>query len=47
MIQIYTDENQHIKARIEGKNVSNTQHPMALNAIAEMVETTSAVDFSL
>ena len=48
MIQIYTDENQHIKARIEaGRMLANTQHPMALNAIAEMVETTSAVDFSL
>ena len=48
MIQIYTDENQHIKTRIEaGRMLANTQHPMALNAIAEMVETTSAVDFSL
>ena len=47
MIQIYTDENQHIKARIEaGRMLANTQHPMALNAIAKMVETTSAVDFS-
>jgi len=48
MIQLYTDENQHIKARIEaGRMLANTQHPMALNAIAKMVETTSAVDFSL
>ena len=48
MIQIYNNENQHIKARIEaGRMLANTQHPMALNAIAEMVETTSAVDFSL
>ena len=47
MIQIYNDENQHIKARIEaGRMLANTQHPMALNAIAKMVETTSAVDFS-
>lgn len=47
MIQIYNDEDQHIKARIEaGRMLANTQHPMALNAIAKMVETTSAVDFS-
>jgi len=47
MIQIYNDDNQHIKARIEaGRMLANTQHPMALNAIAKMVETTSAVDFS-
>ena len=47
MIQLYNDEDQHIKARIEaGRMLANTQHPMALNAIAKMVETTSAVDFS-
>ena len=47
MIQIYNDDDQHIKARIEaGRMLANTQHPMALNAIAKMVETTSAVDFS-
>ena len=47
MIQIYNDQDQHIKARIEaGRMLANTQHPMALNAIAKMVETTSAVDFS-
>ena len=47
MIQIYNDKDQHIKARIEaGRMLANTQHPMALNAIAKMVETTSAVDFS-
>lgn len=47
MIQIYNNEDQHIKARIEaGRMLANTQHPMALNAIAKMVETTSAVDFS-
>ena len=47
MIQVYNDDDQHIKARIEaGRMLANTQHPMALNAIAKMVETTSAVDFS-
>ena len=47
MIQIYNNDDQHIKARIEaGRMLANTQHPMALNAIAKMVETTSAVDFS-
>ncbi len=47
MIQIYNDDDQHIKTRIEaGRMLANTQHPMALNTIAKMVETTSAVDFS-
>ena len=47
MIQIYNNDYQHIKARIEaGRIFANTQHPMALNAIAKMVETTSAIDFS-
>ena len=47
LIQLYNDNDQHPKARTEaGRALANTQHPMALNAIANMVETTSAVDFS-
>ncbi|SVA80625.1 uncharacterized protein METZ01_LOCUS133479, partial [marine metagenome] len=41
LIQLYNDDNQHPKARIEaGRTLADTQHPMALNAIANMVETT-------
>ena len=35
LIQVYNDDNQHPKARIEaGRVLADTQHPMALNAIA-------------
>ncbi|MBT3502662.1 MAG: hypothetical protein HOB40_00670 [Candidatus Marinimicrobia bacterium] len=47
LIQIYEDPNQNIKARIvAGRTLAETQHPTALNSIAKMVGTTTAVDFT-
>jgi len=48
LIKIYEDPTEKMELRIEaGKTLSNTHHPTALNAIAEMVATTSAVDYTL
>ena len=48
LVQIYEDSDQHIKARIAaGRTLAETQHPTALNSIAKMVGTTTAVDYTL
>ena len=48
LVDLYEDEDQHVKARIAaGKTLAETQHPTALNALAKMVATTSAVDYTL
>ena len=48
LVDLYEDEDQHVKSRIAaGKTLAETQHPNALNAIAKMVATTSAVDYTL
>tara|TARA_B100002049_G_scaffold67821_1_gene49244 strand:- start:2868 stop:4001 length:1134 start_codon:yes stop_codon:yes gene_type:complete len=48
LVSMYQDENQQTKARvIAGKALAQSQHPTALRAISKMVETTTAVDFTL
>ena len=48
LIKIYEDPQQHLKARTAaGKVLAESQHPTALNSIANMVGTTIAVDYSL
>jgi len=48
LVSMYQDENQHAKARvIAGKALAQSQHPTALRAISKMVETTTAVDYTL
>ena len=48
LIRVYEDTDLHVKLRIAaGKTLSQTQHPRALHAIAEMVSTTTAVDYTL
>ena len=48
LISMYQDVNQQTKARvIAGKALAQSQHPTALRAISKMVETTTAVDFTL
>ena len=48
LVQIYEDSDQHIKARIAaGRTLAETQHPTALNSIAKIVSTTTAVDYTL
>ena len=48
LVSMYQDENQKTKARIiAGKALAQSQHPTALRAISKMVETTTAVDFTL
>ncbi len=47
LIGIYEDKDQHIVARIAaGKTLAESQHPTALNSIAKMVGTTTAVDYT-
>ena len=48
LVSMYQDENQQTKARvIAGKALAQSQHPTALRAISKMVETTTAVDYTL
>ena len=48
LIDIYEDKDQHLNARIAaGKTLAESQHPTALNSIAKMVGTTTAVDYTL
>ena len=48
LVSMYQDETQQTKARIiAGKALAQSQHPTALRAISKMVETTTAVDFTL
>ncbi|MBT3692955.1 MAG: hypothetical protein HOG20_07020 [Candidatus Marinimicrobia bacterium] len=48
LIRIYEDPTEQMETRIEaGLTLSNTHHPTALNAISDMVATTSAVDYTL
>ena len=48
LIKIYEDPTEKMDLRIEaGKTLSNTHHPTALNAISDMVATTSAVNYTL
>ena len=48
LIEVYEDSDLHIKLRIAaGKTLAQTQHPKALHAIAEMVGTTTALDYAL
>ena len=48
LIEVYEDSDFHIKLRIAaGKTLAQTQHPKALHAIAEMVGTTTALDYAL
>jgi len=48
LVSMYQDENQHTKARvIAGKALAQSQHPTALRTISKMVETTTAVDYTL
>ena len=48
LIEVYKDSDLHIKLRIAaGKTLAQTQHPKALHAIAEMVGTTTALDYAL
>ena len=47
LIGIYEDKDQHIVARVAaGKTLAESQHPTALNSIAKMVGTTTAVDYT-
>ena len=48
LVSMYQDENQQTKARvIAGKTLAQSQHPTALRVISKMVETTTAVDYTL
>ena len=48
LIEVYEDPNLHVKLRVAaGKTLGETQHPRALHAIAEMVATTTALDYTL
>jgi len=48
LVAIYTNSDQLIEARVAaGRSLAETQHPMGLNAIANMVSTTTAVDYTL
>ena len=48
LIEVYEDPDLHVKLRIAaGKTLAETQHPRALHAIAEMVATTTALDYTL
>ncbi|MBH08937.1 MAG: hypothetical protein CMG74_01050 [Candidatus Marinimicrobia bacterium] len=48
LVSMYQDEKQQTKARvIAGKALAQSQHPTALRVISKMVETTTAVDYTL
>jgi HEAT repeat protein len=48
LIEVYEDPDLHVKLRVAaGKTLGETQHPRALHAIAEMVATTTALDYTL
>ena len=48
LIEVYEDPDLHVKLRVAaGKTLAETQHPRALHAIAEMVATTTALDYTL
>jgi len=48
LIEVYEDPDLHVKLRTAaGKTLAETQHPRALHAIAEMVATTTALDYTL
>lgn len=48
LVNIYENPNQLTEARVAaGRSLAETQHPTALNSIANMVSTTTAVDYSL
>ncbi|MGY8787379.1 MAG: HEAT repeat domain-containing protein [Fidelibacterota bacterium] len=48
LVVAYEDKGQHIKVRIAaGRALAESQHPTALKSIANMVGTTTAVDYTL
>ena len=48
LIEVYENPDLHVKLRVAaGKTLAETQHPRALHAIAEMVATTTALDYTL